>query len=56
MIPQIIFILLVGLNIGATMFMHGKPRSNYNFWATSINLLLITSLLYWGGFFNCFFN
>jgi hypothetical protein len=51
MAPQIIYLALVGINLLLTANLHGKERSNYNFWITLVGTFLGLGLLYWGGFF-----
>ena len=48
--PQIVMIVLLGLNIGIGLVKHGEPRENYNFWTILIGAILEAGLLYFGGF------
>ena len=50
-ILKIIWIILIAIDLLVTANKHGQPRENYNFWATLLGSMLVTSLLYWGGFF-----
>ena len=52
MIPQIIYLILVVLSIGISMERHGEERRKitYNFWEDFISIVIMLSLLYWGGF------
>ena len=51
-IPQIILLVLLGLNLLATAYLHGKPRTgNYNLLTALINAGIIIWLLVSGGFF-----
>ncbi len=56
MIPQTIYVtlLLVSLLISANR--HGKPRTAENFPIYFISALLTLGLVYWGGFFDCWFK
>lgn len=50
-IPQIIMILVYGLNIGINMMMHGKQRGDtYNVWVAIISSIINAIILYFGGF------
>lgn len=50
-IPQIIILLLYGINIGATGIQHGEPKTGKeNFWATLISTAINAAILWWGGF------
>ncbi len=51
--PQITIIVILSINLLAGANLHGKPRKdNYNFWHYFLNAIMITSILYWGKFFN----
>jgi hypothetical protein len=52
MAPQIMYLVLVGINLLLTANLHGKERSPYNFWFTLIGTGLGILLFYWGGFFD----
>jgi len=50
--PQIILLVLLGLNLLANAYMHGKPKTgNYNLLNAFINAGIIIWLLVAGGFF-----
>jgi len=50
-VPQIIFIVLLSMQLGMAIAKHGEPRLPYHAgWAVA-NIILVTGLLYWGGFF-----
>jgi hypothetical protein len=51
-IPQITILILMGLSLLISANQHGKERKPVNFWVTTIAVLLESTLLYWGGFFN----
>ncbi len=51
--PQIIYLVLMGINLLASSYMHGKERTGkYNVFVTLIVAALVIGLLYWGGFFS----
>lgn len=52
--PQIIYTVLIGINLLCAAHLHGKPRENPNwsFWSPLISAIIFTSLLMWGGFFS----
>lgn len=55
MLPSIVFLALVLLNLGITIFEHGKPKTgNNNFWISLIGNSITIAILYWGGFFDAF--
>jgi hypothetical protein len=56
MITQIAILAISIIELLIFANMHGKPRAKYNFWIKLIDTMLFLSLLYFGGFFNCFFN
>lgn len=49
--PQIISLILMGLNLLITSHLHGQDRGKHNILYTLINVGLTIGLLYWGGFF-----
>jgi len=49
--PQIICIVLMGLNILISTRLHGQDKGKHNIFHTLINAGLTTGLLCWGGFF-----
>ncbi len=51
--PQIIYLVLTGINLLTSSYMHGKERTGkHNVFVTLIVTALVIGLLYWGGFFN----
>ena len=50
--PQIILISIVFLNLGVRAAKHGEPRGDHNVGVAIIDVALLFSLLWWGGFFN----
>ena len=51
--PQIIWVILMCINLGMSMMQHGEPREGRNnAWVTALSLAIIVPLLYWGGFFS----
>ena len=53
MAPQIIYIVLVLINLVMFGYRHGKPKTgNHNIWVDLIAITLVIALLYWGGFFD----
>jgi len=53
---QIVMLIMVFASLLLTANKHGKPRDNYNFWNNAIAVIIQLALLYWGGFFDCFFK
>jgi hypothetical protein len=51
-IAQITILILMGLSLLIAANQHGKERKPVNFWVTAIAVLLESTLLCWGGFFN----
>lgn len=50
--PQITVLTLMGLNLLAGAYLHGKERKGeYNFWPSAIGVVLMVFLLIQGGFF-----
>ena len=57
MIPQIIYLVMSLLGLGVIIERHGKPKTgNNNVWMDLLATIIIYSLLYSGGFFDCFFD
>jgi hypothetical protein len=56
-LPQILYLILVGLALGIIATHHGKPKTgNENFGVSLIAVLIQIGLMLWGGFFNVFFS
>jgi hypothetical protein len=52
-ISQILMLVLLSLNLLMGANLHGKERTGkHNFWITSISVVLYTTILISGGFFN----
>ena len=50
---QALYVLLMLSSLLLSAHDHGKPKEgNHNFWYSLIALIITTSLLYWGGFFD----
>jgi hypothetical protein len=43
-------LLVVDLLLSAHF--HGKPRKSYNFWIAALNWVILTAIVWWGGFFD----
>jgi hypothetical protein len=51
-IPQIIFIILVGMSLLINLFNHDEPKNQrYNFFEAVFSNGIMVGLLIWGGFF-----
>ncbi len=48
--PQITMIVILVLEIVAAAYLHGTYRKPWNFASTLIAVLILTALLWWGGF------
>ena len=57
MLPQIIILVLYTLLLGITLAKHGevKKYEKYNFFTSLLSIIVQIALLYWGGFFDCWF-
>lgn len=56
MIPQIIYICLTMIALGKEFAKHGQPKTgNYDGWSSIIAVIVISLVLYWGGFYDVFF-
>lgn len=51
-LPQIILLVLFGINLLAAANLHGEEAYDHNFWEALITNGLVMALLIWGGFFN----
>ena len=51
-IPQIIYLALLFIGVGAEAAKHGQPKKgNHNFWVALFGAGLVMVLHYWGGFY-----
>lgn len=51
-IPQVIFVILITVDITVDVCFHSKPKEgNHSAWGALIQDGLLAALLYWGGFF-----
>lgn len=51
-LPQVVAILLLGIELGITATLNGKPRPPFSVVSSVVSILLWVGLLYWGGFFS----
>lgn len=56
MTPQIIVIAFVFISLGITLAKHGQEQGKHNFFISLVGAAIWLSLLWWGGFFGCFFR
>lgn len=57
MIPQIIYIILLIINLILIGYNHDKPKTGkHNMFTDIIVLAILIGLLYWGGFFDPLFK
>ena len=50
--PQIIYLILLFLGVGAEAVKHGQPKKgNHNVWVALTGAGLVMALHYWGGFY-----
>lgn len=50
--PQVVYIGLIGLNLGCALALHGKPRTGkHSVWASLLGTAIVVPVLYAGGFF-----
>ncbi len=57
MIPQIIYLILLGIAICDAIHKHGKPKTgNYDATPIFIGILVQFIIMWWGGFFNPMFK
>jgi uncharacterized membrane protein YhdT len=52
--PQILYLLLLLYGLCLSAYKDGQPEGEWNFWLTLIGVILDFSILYWGGFWDCF--
>jgi hypothetical protein len=51
--PQIIYVILIGMNLGTALTKDGEPKSGtHDFVRSLIAAAMIFGLLWWGGFFS----
>lgn len=50
--PQIVILILYGLDIIIGIFLHNSPRRCYNGWGTILEVGMMLWLLWMGGFFS----
>jgi len=51
---QILYLALAALGLGINIAKHGQPKGNYNAGYYFLDVLFALSILWWGGFFDCF--
>jgi hypothetical protein len=57
MIPQILVIVLFVMSLSINLVKNGEQRHDkYSVGWTFVGTLIMSGLLYWGGFFNVFFK
>jgi len=57
MIPQILYLILLGLGLGIALVEHGKEKTGkHNFWVSFSAAFIGVIILYYGGFFDPLFN
>ena len=57
MIPQLIYLGIAAFGAGFILANHGNPKGGeHNILTSLIAEAIIVGLLYWGGFFDCFFK
>ncbi len=57
MIPQILVIVLFVMSLSFNLAKNGEQRHDkYSVGWTFVGTLIMSGLLYWGGFFNVFFK
>lgn len=56
MIPQLIMLGLMCIGLGVGLSKHGEAQARHNIVIDLISVAVQLGLLYWGGFFDCFFN
>lgn len=49
--PHITMIVLIAINLGMAVSLHGKPRGLWNVWARLFDNGVLVWLLIYGGFF-----
>lgn len=56
MVPQLIYLALAAFGVGVALKTDKQPQEPHSFWHTVLVSSIILGLLYWGGFFDCFFS
>lgn len=57
MIPQLIMIALTLISLGMDIQRNGEPKTgNHNASISFAAMVIYFAILYWGGFFDCFFK
>lgn len=57
MAPQIIYIVIIIINLINAGYRHGKPKEGTNnLWIDLTSIAIAIALLTWGGFFDVLFN
>jgi hypothetical protein len=57
MAPQIITLVLIFVNLLLMANFHGKEKEGkHNFWTSLAAQSITVLILYWGGYFDCFFK
>lgn len=54
MFPQIIMILMLLVALCLSANKHGLPKGTENFWSLLLGVIFEVTLLWWGGFWDCF--
>jgi hypothetical protein len=49
--PQIIFIVLMAVDLLGTAYLHGKPRAPWNLCIKLVDVAIVVGVIWWGGFF-----
>ena len=51
--PQIVWLVLMAMSVGATVMKHGEPINiKYSMWLALFRVILMGTLLWFGGFFH----
>lgn len=55
--PQVVFLAMTLVGLGIALQRHGQPRTGTeSIWGSLIGQAIVLGLMYWGGFFDCFFR
>lgn len=49
-IPQFIIAVMMFLNLAWALIHHGQRRTNHNFWVVLFDVVWVSLVLWWGGF------